>query len=78
MPIGRCSYSFDAALGQGKPTDLTSMTAWLADTGSLEKVGGNGRLIELVERVSSTASNRTGGPTGDGQVPSPPVDPFRQ
>jgi replicative DNA helicase len=42
--------------GQGKPTDLTSMTAWLADTGSLEKVGGNGRLIELVERVSSTAS----------------------
>ena len=31
--------------GQGKPTDLTSMTARLADTGSLEKVGGNGRLI---------------------------------
>ena len=42
--------------GPGKPTDLTAMTAWLADTGSLEKVGGNGRLIELVERVSSTAS----------------------
>ncbi|MGB1417360.1 MAG: DnaB-like helicase N-terminal domain-containing protein, partial [Synechococcus sp.] len=38
--------------GQGKPTDLTAMTAWLADTGSLEKVGGSGRLIELVERVS--------------------------
>ena len=28
--------------GQGKPTDLTAMSAWLADTGSLEKVGGNG------------------------------------
>ncbi|BEV35330.1 replicative DNA helicase [Synechococcus sp. M16CYN] len=41
---------------QGKPTDLTSIAAWLADTGSLDRVGGNGRLIELVERVSSTAS----------------------
>ena len=42
--------------GQGKPTDLTAMSAWLADTGSLEKVGGNNRLVELVERVPSTAS----------------------
>ena len=41
---------------QGKPTDLTAMTAWLADTGALEKVGGSGRLLELVERVVSTAS----------------------
>tara|TARA_Y100001968_G_scaffold163436_1_gene149439 strand:- start:253 stop:1671 length:1419 start_codon:yes stop_codon:yes gene_type:complete len=41
---------------QGKPTDLTAMSAWLADTGSLEKVGGNNRLAELVERVTSTAS----------------------
>ncbi|ABX09732.1 replicative DNA helicase [Prochlorococcus marinus] len=41
---------------QGKPTDLTAMSAWLADTGSLEKVGGNNRLVELVERVASTAS----------------------
>ncbi len=41
---------------QGKPTDLTAMTAWLADTGSLEKVGGSNRLVELVERVASTAS----------------------
>ena len=24
---------------QGKPTDLTAMSAWLADTGNLEKVG---------------------------------------
>ena len=42
--------------GQGKPTDLTAMSAWLADTGALEKVGGNNRLVELVERVPSTAS----------------------
>ena len=42
--------------GQGKPTDLTSMSAWLADTGSLEKVGGNNRLVALVEKVASTAS----------------------
>ena len=42
--------------GQGKPTDLTAMTAWLADTGNLEKVGGSGRLVELVERTLSTAA----------------------
>ncbi len=41
---------------QGKPTDLTAMSAWLADTGSLEKVGGSNRLVELVERVASTSS----------------------
>ena len=41
---------------QGKPTDLTAMCAWLADTGALEKVGGQGRLVELVERITSTAS----------------------
>ncbi|MEB3321498.1 MAG: DnaB-like helicase N-terminal domain-containing protein, partial [Synechococcaceae cyanobacterium] len=29
--------------GQGKPTDLTAMAAWLADTGQLEKVGGQNR-----------------------------------
>ncbi|MDP5124308.1 MAG: replicative DNA helicase [Cyanobium sp. MAG_04] len=38
---------------QGKPTDLTAMCAWLADTGALEKVGGQGRLVE---RITSTAS----------------------
>ena len=41
---------------EGKPTDLTSMSAWLADNGSLEFIGGNNRLVELVENVSSTAS----------------------
>jgi len=41
---------------QGKPTDLTAMAAWLADTGQLEKVGGSARLMELVDRTLSTAS----------------------
>ena len=41
---------------QGKPTDLTAMSAWLADTGELETIGGNNRLVELVEKISSTAS----------------------
>jgi len=41
---------------QGKPTDLTAMAAWLADTGQLEKVGGTARLMELVDRTLSTAS----------------------
>ncbi len=41
---------------QGKPTDLTAMTAWLSDTGLLEKVGGSNRLVELVDRVASTAA----------------------
>jgi len=41
---------------QGKPTDLTAMAAWLADTSQLEKVGGTARLMELVDRTLSTAS----------------------
>ena len=41
---------------QGKPTDLTSMSAWLADNGSLDLIGGNNKLVELVENVPSTAS----------------------
>jgi replicative DNA helicase len=41
---------------QGKPTDLTAMGAWLADTGQLDKVGGTRRLSELVDRTLSTAS----------------------
>ncbi len=41
---------------QGRPTDLTSMRSWLADKGSLEKIGGNQRLVALVEGVASTAA----------------------
>ena len=43
---------FCAALllhSQGKPTDLTFMTALLAATDRLEQVGGSGRLVDIVE-----------------------------
>ena len=45
-----------ALYGQNKPTDLTSMTAWLADAGQLDKVGGVKRLAQLLERVIGTAA----------------------
>ena len=41
---------------KGHPTDLIRMKAWLAHYGSLEKIGGNNKLLELVENVSSTDS----------------------
>jgi len=64
--------------GQGKPTDLTAMSAWLADTGSLEKVGGNRRTGGAGGTGSLNRLDRTGGAPGDGQVPAPPVDPLRE
>jgi len=64
--------------GQGKPTDLTAMAAWLADTGQLEKVGGSNRLVELVERTLSTASIDQVAPPGDGQIPQAAADPLGQ
>ena len=42
--------------GQNKPTDLTSMTTWLADAGHLDKVGGTTRLAQLLERIIGTAA----------------------
>lgn len=42
--------------GQGKPIDLTSMSAWLQDHGKLEKVGGQARLAQLVDRIITTAN----------------------
>ncbi|WP_017712740.1 replicative DNA helicase [Prochlorothrix hollandica] len=41
---------------QGKPTDLTTLAAWLQDEGKLDKVGGQGRLAQLVDRTISTAN----------------------
>jgi replicative DNA helicase len=38
---------------QGKPTDLMTVTSWLADQNQLEKVGGQGKLAQLVERTIS-------------------------
>ena len=38
---------------QGKPTDLMTVTSWLADQNQLEKVGGQGKLAQLVEQTIS-------------------------
>lgn len=40
----------------GKPTDLTTVAAWLQDAGKLEKIGGQSRLAQLVERTISTVN----------------------
>jgi len=42
--------------GQGKPTDLTTMAAWLQDQGKLEQVGGQSKLAQLIDRIISTAN----------------------
>jgi len=41
---------------QGKPTDLMSVTTWLYDHESLEKVGGQSKLAQLVERTVSAVN----------------------
>lgn len=42
--------------GQGKPTDLMSLTSWLQDHNLLEKVGGQSRLSQLVDRTISAVN----------------------
>ncbi|MEO1133650.1 MAG: DnaB-like helicase N-terminal domain-containing protein, partial [Cyanobacteria bacterium J06639_1] len=39
---------------QGRPTDLTSVSAWLEDNELLEKIGGTGALRRLVEQTVSS------------------------
>ncbi|NEP09463.1 MAG: replicative DNA helicase [Symploca sp. SIO2C1] len=41
---------------QGKPTDLMSVTSWLYDHESLEKIGGQSKLAQLVERTVSAVN----------------------
>ncbi|MBD1907531.1 replicative DNA helicase [Funiculus sociatus GB2-A5] len=41
---------------QGKPTDLMSVTSWLYDRGLLEKVGGQTKLAQLVDRTVSAVN----------------------
>lgn len=41
---------------QGKPTDLTAVTAWLQDQGCLERIGGPAKLVQLVEQVVSAVN----------------------
>ena len=38
---------------QGSPTDLMCVTAWLQDHDQLDKVGGQGKLAQLVDRTVS-------------------------
>jgi replicative DNA helicase len=41
---------------QGSPTDLMSVTTWLRDKGLLEKVGGQTKLVQLVDRTVSAVN----------------------
>lgn len=41
---------------QGKPTDLMTVTSWLQDQGQLEKIGGMGKLAQLVDRTVSAVN----------------------
>jgi replicative DNA helicase len=41
---------------QGKPTDLMSVTSWLYDQNLLDKVGGQSRLAQLVDRTTSAVN----------------------
>ncbi|MGF1535117.1 MAG: DnaB-like helicase N-terminal domain-containing protein, partial [Elainellaceae cyanobacterium] len=45
-----------ALFAQGQPTDLMRIATWLRDNGVLEKVGGQGRLIQLVDRTVSAVN----------------------
>jgi len=50
---------YQAALrlhSQGKPTDLLSVSAWLADHSLLDKVGGRSKLTQLVDRTVSAVN----------------------
>ncbi len=50
---------YQAALrlnGQGKPTDLLSITSWLNDHDLLNKIGGKNKLVSLVERTVSAVN----------------------
>ncbi|MEM8716363.1 MAG: DnaB-like helicase N-terminal domain-containing protein [Cyanobacteria bacterium P01_G01_bin.4] len=39
---------------QGRPTDLTSVSAWLDDHELLDRIGGTGTLRQLVEQTPSS------------------------
>ncbi len=41
---------------QGRPTDLMSITTYLVDHGKLDKVGGQGRIAQLVDRTVSAVN----------------------
>ena len=41
---------------QGRPTDLMSMASWLSDQSLLEKIGGQSRLTQLIDRTISSVN----------------------
>jgi replicative DNA helicase len=41
---------------KGKPTDLLTLTDWLIDQKQLEKIGGQAKLIQLLERTVSAVN----------------------
>jgi len=41
---------------QGRPTDLMSMASWLYDQSLLEKIGGQSRLTQLIDRTISSVN----------------------
>jgi replicative DNA helicase len=57
--IGAHQEIYRAAIalnGQGKPTDLMSITTWLQDQKLLDKIGGQSRLAQLVDRTVSAVN----------------------
>ncbi|MBD0334269.1 MAG: replicative DNA helicase [Cyanobacteria bacterium Co-bin13] len=57
--IGAHKDIYRAALdlyAKGRPTDLMSITAWLKDNDKLEKIGGQSRLAQLIDRTISAAN----------------------
>ncbi len=57
--IGAHRSIYQAALdlqARGLPTDLMGIASWLKDKGTLEKVGGQSRLAQLVDRTISAAN----------------------
>jgi replicative DNA helicase len=57
--IGAHRSIYQAALDlqtRGLPTDLMGIASWLKDKGTLEKVGGQSRLAQLIDRTISAAN----------------------
>ncbi|MEO0887810.1 MAG: replicative DNA helicase, partial [Cyanobacteria bacterium J06648_10] len=57
--IGAHRTIYQAALdlqARGLPTDLMGIASWLKDKGTLEKIGGQSRLAQLVDRTISAAN----------------------
>mgnify|MGYP001799628547 CR=1 FL=1 len=57
--IGAHRSIYQAALdlqSRGLPTDLMGIASWLKDKGTLDKVGGQSRLAQLVDRTISAAN----------------------